>query len=159
MFNFVLIASLFSLHGVLLTIIETSITKRNEQIVENVCTSYMNSYFEVKNEWKCSYISYSGENESGNKRPLQCSCTFEYPCYEYEEFSLDKELISVKDYMSNEFSNKNSFYTQQCAIGLQMLTNETNWTCVLQYDMFHVDEYYCNCNRRKKCRIDKLLKL
>ena len=136
-------------------------------LLENMCTSHMNVTYKVNNAWKCSLRNSLSidkkilkilEPKNRNNR-INCLCSISYECYDFEEFVLESDLININMYMSKEsYLNKN-FYTQQCEIGLGQLTNETKWSCTLQYDRLSIDEYYCNCKRPSICRIEKFLTL
>ena len=133
--------------------------------LENVCMSHMNFNYRIENSWECSLINnlpfekkISKFADPTNKNyQIDCICTLSYSCFDYEEFVLDFELVNAKDYMSKEYFLGKNVYTQQCEDGLGQLTHDNDWNCVLQYDRFHNDEYYCNCKRPTICRIEKML--
>ncbi len=136
--------------------------------LENVCSSYMNTNYKIKNSWEC-FLIYSLPFEKkvmklldpdNKKQQIDCICSLSYDCYDYEEFVLETGLVNAKDYMSKEYFLGKNIYTQQCEHGLAQLTDETNWNCVLQYDRFGTEEeYYCNCKRPTICRIEKKLSI
>ena len=148
----------------------SSISIENRDIIfnyrlENICDSYMNTNYKVNNSWQCSLLNnLPFDNKlikildpANKKYQIDCICFISYECYDYEEFVLDTELVNAKDYMSKEYFLGKNIYTRQCENGLEQLTDETNWNCVLGYDRFHEDEYYCNCKRPSICRIEKKL--
>ena len=61
-----------------------------------ICASRMNSDYKVKKDWKCSLVK-------NQKHQVECLCSIEYECYEYEEFILESELVDFNYYMSKEF--------------------------------------------------------
>ncbi len=134
---------------------------RVDFLLENMCTSHMNIMYKRNDAWKCSLRNSLSidkkilkilEPENRNNNLINCLCSISYECFDFEEFVLEGDLIDK----SNLYKN---FYTQQCEIGLGQLTNETKWSCTLQYDRLSIDEYYCNCKRPSICRIEKFLTL
>jgi len=131
-------------------------------LLENMCTSQMKKMSKVNDAWQCSLRNGLSakkalkilEPKNRNNR-INCLCSISYECYDFEEFVLESDLID-KSYLLESYLYKN-FYTEQCEIGLEQLTNETKWSCTLQYDRLNIDEYYCDCKRPSICRIEKFL--
>ena len=134
---------------------------------ETTCEDRMNLKYGPTKDWKCSLFDNPTHvthlktlnSISRSKRSLKCMCTYHYECLDTEEFTLDSELVNVNEYMKKDYCLQKNFYTELCEEGLHTLTNETDWNCMLMYDRFHLDEYYCNCVRAHMCRIDKLLEI
>lgn len=126
------------------------------------CVTYMNKFYGPKNIWECSLLepenmTMKHQIFKANHRS-ECLCSYNYECYDHEEFLLEYDLIDLNEYMKKENFIVKNIYTETCENGLQQLTDYYDWNCVLKYDRFHIDEYYCSCNRKKICRIEKVLK-
>ena len=142
--------------------------------IQTSCVHHMNKFYELKNKWECSVL-YTEKTPIINHQKNQtlainhqkfkdkfhseCLCSYKYECYDHEEFQLESELVDINEYMKKENFKMNNIYTEQCKSGLEQLTDLNDWNCVLKYDRFHIDEYYCGCMRTKICRIEKILKL
>lgn len=127
------------------------------KIIENSCSSYLNSQYH-NTTWNCKVFDGHDEKQSQEQKQKDaCICSLTYDCYDYEEFSLESELVGL-DYMSKENYLGSNFYTHECEKNLLDITNES-WNCTLQYDRMHLDDFYCHCKRPKKCQIQKLLYL
>jgi hypothetical protein len=142
-----------------------NLTKVNFYL-ENMCTSHMNKMYKV-NAWNCSMRNNLSVDKKmlkilepkNRNNPINCLCSISYECYDFEEFVLESDLINISMYMSKESYLYKNYYTQQCELGLEQLTNETKWRCALQYDRLSNDEYYCDCKRSTICRMEKFLTL
>ena len=104
-------------------------------------------YPDQQTDWSCSFW-----NKISNK--LACFCVQKYSCNETEQFHLEADLVDIDEYLNKT----NSFYKEKCEHGLNKLTNETSWTCDLQYDKIDEREFYCECKRDIMCQRHKVLK-
>ena len=125
-----------------------------KNLKESECQSHMNNFYGPTKNWTCTLF---GNEKKDNH--VSCLCVYTYKCFDFEDFMLEKDFIEVSEYMSKEFYLGTNFYTQECENGLNELTNVTNWSCLLKYDIFHLDDYYCECKRVKECQIEKYLTL
>ena len=139
------------------------IVANNNSAIENfriaACADHMNLNYGPTKDWQCSLFENEMQTKlkASIKGTITCLCTYKYECLDMEEFVLDSELVNVNEYMKKEYYLKKNFYTQNCEQGLTLLTDEKDWSCLLKYDRFHLDEYYCKCIRIKTCQINKLL--
>ena len=119
------------------------------------------TYPNPETEWSCS-ISVNQENaptsSSSTSSPfnrLYCFCSHNYSCIDTEQFHLESALVETDDYINVTI---NSFYRNKCEQSLDQLTNETSWSCELQFDRIAQREFYCECKRDIVCERRKILK-
>ena len=111
-----------------------------------LCQSYLNkTYHHPEMKWSCSLMNTISNYAS-------CFCFHDYSCIDTEEFYLEPVLIERSVYLSWE---NNVLYKNKCEQSLNQLTNESNWTCELQFDRMARKEFYCDCKRESVCQQHK----
>ena len=105
-------------------------------LLEDMCVSHMNKIHKNNLPWKCllrnslkqeSKIIKLLDPENKNIR-IDCICSLSYECFDYEEFELDNELVSVNDYMKKENFQGNNVYTVVSSKTPQIIITTTTIT-------------------------------
>ena len=134
-----------------------AVFKRKEAVL-NFCHSHMvNTYPNPETDWSCSLSinpEIASNHASKTLNRLYCFCSHEYSCQDTEQFHLEADLLDIDEYLNGT----NNFYKSECEHGLNKLTNETSWTCDLQFDKIVEREFYCECKRDRMCQRHKVLK-
>ena len=130
---------------------------KKEAVLKFWHSHMVKTYPDPETNWSCSLsinTEVSSNHRSKTLNRLYCFCSHEYSCQDIEQFHLEADLVDIDKYLNGT----NNFYKSQCEHGLNKLTNETSWTCGLQYDKIDKREFYCECKRDIMCQRHKVLK-